>query len=285
MKFNRQPVQTGYQNQGTYPQQNNYQNQGSYEQPNSYQNQGGYTQPNSYQNQGGYGQQNNYQNQGGYAQQTGQALNRTYKASKILPKFINKPAKSQFGSGLEFNASAFVLGKINANGYRDSMDGKILLNFWTFNQNNNTQDILIPTYLDLSEWLNICHMIKFGRLTELTKQALQKQKEGNYANPSYIYQSNGGSTKAIFKVHGQPFGGKGPISTVFKITPARKENHWMLSSEIFEGVLGPTGLIERKQGTNALARVAMLMSYDDLVRVACMTEMAAQAYMNQYFLN
>lgn len=207
---------------------------------------------------------------------------------KILPKFVNRSPKADFGSAVEFTSSAFTLSKRNSAGYRESMDGKMLLNFWTFDSQTNHMKNFIPTYMDMSEWLNVCHMITSGRLHEETAIAREKQAKGSYKYCSFIYQSNGGSYKPIFKLNGQPFGGQqgSPIATVFKITPAQKDGSWVISSEIYEGVQEATGLIAVKSGTKPLAKIQVLMTYSDLVRVAKMSEMAIQAYLinfsNQY---
>ena len=71
---------------------------------------------------------------------------------KILPKFVNRSPKADFGSAVEFTSSAFTLSKRNSNGYRESMDGKMLLNFWTFDSQTNHMKNFIPTYMDMSEW-------------------------------------------------------------------------------------------------------------------------------------
>lgn len=207
---------------------------------------------------------------------------------KILPKFVNRSPKADFGSAVEFTSSAFTLSKRNSAGYRESMDGKMLLNFWTFDSQTNHMKNFIPTYMDMSEWLNVCHMITSGRLHEETAIAREKQAKGSYKYCSFIYQSNGGSYKPIFKLNGQPFGGQqgSPIATVFKITPAQKDGSWVISSEIYEGVQEATGLIAVKSGTKPLAKIQVLMTYSDLVRIAKMSEMAIQAYLinfsNQY---
>lgn len=207
---------------------------------------------------------------------------------KILPKFVNRSPKADFGSAVEFTSSAFTLSKRNSNGYRESMDGKMLLNFWTFDSQTNHMKNFIPTYMDMSEWLNVCHMITSGRLHEETAIAREKQAKGSYKYCSFVYQSNGGSYKPIFKLNGQQFGGQqgSPIATVFKITPAQKDGSWVISSEIYEGVQEATGLIAVKSGTKPLAKIQVLMTYSDLVRVARMSEMAIQAYLinfsNQY---
>lgn len=207
---------------------------------------------------------------------------------KILPKFVNRSPKADFGSAVEFTSSAFTLSKRNSNGYRESMDGKMLLNFWTFDSQTNHMKNFIPTYMDMSEWLNVCHMITSGRLHEETAIAREKQAKGSYKYCSFVYQSNGGSYKPIFKLNGQQFGGQqgSPIATVFKITPAQKDGSWVISSEIYEGVQEATGLIAVKSGTKPLAKIQVLMTYSDLVRVAKMSEMAIQAYLinfaNQY---
>lgn len=207
---------------------------------------------------------------------------------KILPKFVNRSPKADFGSAVEFTSSAFTLSKRNSSGYRESMDGKMLLNFWTFDSQTNHMKNFIPTYMDMSEWLNVCHMITSGRLHEETAIAREKQAKGAYKYCSFIYQSNGGSYKPIFKLNGQQFGGQqgSPIATVFKITPAQKDGSWVISSEIYEGVQEATGLIAVKSGTKPLAKIQVLMTYSDLVRVAKMSEMAIQAYLinfsNQY---
>lgn len=207
---------------------------------------------------------------------------------KILPKFVNRSPKADFGSAVEFTSSAFTLSKRNSNGYRESMDGKMLLNFWTFDSQTNHMKNFIPTYMDMSEWLNVCHMITSGRLHEETAIAREKQAKGSYKYCSFVYQSNGGSYKPIFKLNGQQFGGQqgSPIATVFKITPAQKDGSWVISTEIYEGVQEATGLIAVKSGTKPLAKIQVLMTYSDLVRVAKMSEMAIQAYLinfaNQY---
>ena len=207
---------------------------------------------------------------------------------KILPKFVNRSPKADFGSAVEFTSSAFTLSKRNSNGYRESMDGKMLLNFWTFDSQTNHMKNFIPTYMDMSEWLNVCHMITSGRLHEETAIAREKQAKGSYKYCSFVYQSNGGSYKPIFKLNGQQFGGQqgSPIATVFKITPAQKDGSWVISSEIYEGVQEARGLIAVKSGTKPLAKIQVLMTYSDLVRVAKMSEMAIQAYLinfsNQY---
>lgn len=207
---------------------------------------------------------------------------------KILPKFVNRSPKADFGSAVEFTSSAFTLSKRNSAGYRESMDGKMLLNFWTFDSQTNHMKNFIPTYMDMSEWLNVCHMITSGRLHEETAIAREKQAKGSYKYCSFVYQSNGGSYKPIFKLNGQQFGGQqgSPIATVFKITPAQKDGSWVISSEIYEGVQEATGLIAVKSGTKPLAKIQVLMTYSDLVRVAKMSEMAIQAYLinfsNQY---
>lgn len=207
---------------------------------------------------------------------------------KILPKFVNRSPKADFGSAVEFTSSAFTLSKRNSAGYRESMDGKMLLNFWTFDSQTNHMKNFIPTYMDMSEWLNVCHMITSGRLHEETAIAREKQAKGAYKYCSFVYQSNGGSYKPIFKLNGQQFGGQqgSPIATVFKITPAQKDGSWVISSEIYEGVQEATGLIAVKSGTKPLAKIQVLMTYGDLVRVAKMSEMAIQAYLinfaNQY---
>lgn len=164
----------------------------------------------------------------------------------------------------------------------------MLLNFWTFDSQTNHMKNFIPTYMDMSEWLNVCHMITSGRLHEETAIAREKQAKGAYKYCNFIYQSNGGSYKPIFKLNGQPFGGQqgSPIATVFKITPAQKDGSWVISSEIYEGVQEATGLIAVKSGTKPIAKIQVLMTYSDLVRVAKMSEMAIQAYLinfaNQY---
>ena len=207
---------------------------------------------------------------------------------KILPKFVNRSPKADFGSAVEFSSSAFTLSKRNSAGYRESMDGKMLLNFWTFDSQTNHMKNFIPTYMDMSEWLNVCHMITSGRLHEETAIAREKQAKGAYKYCNFIYQSNGGSYKPIFKLNGQPFGGQqgSPIATVFKITPAQKDGSWVISSEIYEGAQEATGLIAVKSGTKPIAKIQVLMTYSDLVRVAKMSEMAIQAYLinfaNQY---
>lgn len=207
---------------------------------------------------------------------------------KILPKFVNRSPKADFGSAVEFTSSAFTLSKRNSAGYRESMDGKMLLNFWTFDSQTNHMKNFIPTYMDMSEWLNVCHMITSGRLHEETAIAREKQAKGSYKYCSFVYQSNGGSYKPIFKLNGQQFGGQqgSPIATVFKITPAQKDGSWVISSEIYEGVQEATGLIAVKSGTKPIAKIQVLMTYSDLVRVAKMSEMAIQAYLinfaNQY---
>lgn len=207
---------------------------------------------------------------------------------KILPKFVNRSPKADFGSAVEFTSSAFTLSKRNSAGYRESMDGKMLLNFWTFDSQTNHMKNFIPTYMDMSEWLNVCHMITSGRLHEETAIAREKQAKGSYKYCSFVYQSNGGSYKPIFKLNGQQFCGQqgSPIATVFKITPAQKDGSWVISSEIYEGVQEATGLIAVKSGTKPLAKIQVLMTYSDLVRVAKMSEMAIQAYLinfsNQY---
>lgn len=205
------------------------------------------------------------------------------KTYKILPKFVNRSPKAEFGSAVEFSSSAFGLSKLNANGYRDSMEGKMLMNFWTFDNQTNHQLNLIPTYIDMSEWLNVCHFITSERINKATAAARDRQAKGGYAYCSFIYQSNGGSYKPIFKVNGKAYGGNdNPVATIFKITPAKKDDSWVLSSEIYEGVTEATGLIAPKSGTKPVVKIQVLMTYSDLIRIARMSEMAIQAYMNQF---
>lgn len=205
---------------------------------------------------------------------------------KILPKFVNKSPKASYGSAIEFSKSAFNLAKRNDKGYRESLDGKLLMNFWTFDQKTNKQLNLIPAYIDISEWLNVCHMILSGRLHDMTDEARAKQISGGYKYCSYIYQNNGGSYKPIFKINGKQYGGdvKQPIATLFKITPAgdaRTKDKWTLSAEIYKGTTGDTGLIEPLKNETALAKVTVLFTYNDLVRVARMSEMVIQAHMTR----
>lgn len=204
--------------------------------------------------------------------------------SKILPKFVNKSAKASFGSAVEFSKASFELCKRNDNGYRESLDSKLLMNYWTFDKNSNKQSTLIPTYIDVSEWLNVCHMILSGRLHEMTEEARIKQEEGKYKYCGFIYQSIGGSYKPIFKINGKPFGGPdgSPIATIFKITPAGiagTKDKWTFTSEIQYGKTGETGLIEPAKGGSPLAKITVLLTYDDLVRIARMSEMAIMAHM------
>lgn len=202
--------------------------------------------------------------------------------SKILPKFVNKSSKAEvkFGTAIEFSKAPFNLCKRNEQGYRDSLDGKLLMNIWSFDKQTNKQINLIPTYIDISEWLNLCHMVLSDRLFKLTDEAKAKQQSGGYTYCSYIYQNNGGSSKPIFKVNGQKFGGKNgnPIATVFKITPSKSNNSWVFSSEIYDGITGPTGLIERKKAGTCHAKVQVMLTYEDLIRIAKMSEMAIQAH-------
>lgn len=203
---------------------------------------------------------------------------------KILPKFVNKNLKSNYGSALEFSKSAFSLTKVNENGYRESLDAKLLMNFWTFDQSTNKTVNAIPAYIDISEWLNVCHMILSGRIYDKTELARLKQKQGGYQFCNFIYQNCGGSYKPIFKVNNKQFGGDkdNPISTIFKITPAgnaETKDKWTFSAEIRKGVQGPTGLIEPLKNSAVIAKITVLLTYDDLVRIAKMSEMAIQAYM------
>lgn len=213
-----------------------------------------------------------------------QAVNRC--PAKVLPKFINKSAKAPVGTGLEIVTGALDLSKTDSKGYRESFEGKMLLNFWTFDKKTNHQQNLIPAYVDTSEWLNICHMITSGRLFDMTEEARAKQKAGNYRYCGYIYQSNGGSYSQIFRLNGQKFGGdaKHPIATVFKITPANAENHWTFQAEIFEGQTSDTGLIAPISGKQALAKVTVLLSFDDLIRIAKMSEMVIQAHFTKMMM-
>ena len=204
--------------------------------------------------------------------------------NKILPKFVNKSQRATFGSAVEFSKSAFSLTKRNEEGYRESLDGKMLMNFWTFDQKTNKQLTFVPAYVDMSEWLNVCHMILSGRLHDMTDEARAKQKSGGFKYCGFVYQSIGGSYKPIFKIDGKPFGGDAdhPIATLFKITPAGDasvSDKWTLSAEIMQGATGPTGLIEPVKNGKALAKVTVLMTYDDLVRVARMSEMAILVHM------
>lgn len=200
--------------------------------------------------------------------------------NRILPKFVNKSANADRGSAIEFSRSAFNLGKKDAKGVRDSLEGKMLLNFWTFDKKTNKQLDLVPTYIDLSEWLNICHMITSGRLHDKTAEARATQQAKGYRYCSWIYQNYGGTTssKPTFKKNGAPYGGDGPKAILFKITPGMKEDSWLFSSEVYEGEVNATGLIEMKKGTQCAIKVQLLFSYDDLVRIARMSEMAIQAH-------
>jgi len=203
--------------------------------------------------------------------------------NKVLPKFVNKSPKSPVGTAVEFSKSALDLCKRNDSGYRESLDGKFLMNFWTFDKERNNTLTYIPTYIDTSEWLNVCHMILSGRLHEETEIAREKQAAGGYQYCNFIYQSVGGSYAEIFKINGQKFGGKNgnPIATIFKITPAVKDGNWTLSTEIYDGIRGETGLIEAKKGSKPIAKITVLFSYSDLVRVARMSEIAIQAHFNK----
>lgn len=201
--------------------------------------------------------------------------------NKVLPKFVNKSAKSPVGTAVEFSKSALNLCDRNEDGYRDSLDGKFMMNFWTFDKDTNKMLNYIPTYINTSEWLNVCHMILSGRLHEETEIAREKQSAGGYQYCNFIYQNIGGSYKEIFKINGKPFGGKNgnPIATIFKITPAMKDGNWILSTEIYEGIRGETGLIEPIKGNKMIAQIRVSFSYSDLVRVARMSEIAIQAHM------
>lgn len=208
-------------------------------------------------------------------------INEWQNTQKIIKKFVNKSAKASFGSAVEFSKAPFGLCKRDAKGYRESLDGKLLMNFWTFDKNTNKQINLIPTYIDISEWLNVCHIITSGRLQEMTEEAQSKQKASGYKYCGYIYQSNGGSYKPIYKLNGKPFGGKNnnPIAAIFKITPSNTKNNWVLSSEIYDGTEGETGLIEAKKQSSPYVKIQVLLSYDSLVSIAEMSKMAIQSYL------
>lgn len=214
--------------------------------------------------------QNVQQNTGSDSVQTEQRT-----INKILPKFVNRTKNGDRGSAVEFVKSAFDLCKTDAHGNRESFDGKMLMNFWTFDKQSNHQLDFIPAYMDISEWLNVCHMILSGRLHDLTAQARASSQNG-YA--PFVYQSNGGSMKPIFKKNGQTFGGNGPKATLFKITPAKRDESWVLSAEVYDGVQSQTGLIQVKAGSKPHIKIQVLMSYEDLVRVARMSEMVIQAH-------
>ncbi len=199
--------------------------------------------------------------------------------NKILGKFVNKSKNATKGSAVEFSKGAFNLSKMDSHGHRESLDGKMCMNFWTFDISSNHQLDLIPTYMDMSEWLNVCHIILTDRINRLTEEARKKQAQGNYRYCNPIYQNMGGSYKSIYKVNGSSYGGMNlePVSCIFKIIPSIKEGSWVLSSEIYEGTAGETGLIEPKKGSQPVSKVQVLFSYDDLVKVAMMSILAIQS--------
>lgn len=203
-----------------------------------------------------------------------------WSTQKILPKFVNKGANASYGSAVEFLKSAFDLCKRDENGFRESLDGKLLMNFWTFDTKTNRQLTLLPTYIDISEWLSVCHMITSGLLHENTAIAKAKQQQSNYKYCSYVYQNSGGSYKPIFKLDGKQFGGKNnqPIATVFKITPSNRDGYWTFSSEIYDGKTSSTGLIEVMPNAKPYAKVTVLLSYNDLVKIARMSEMVIMSH-------
>lgn len=199
--------------------------------------------------------------------------------NKILKKFVNKPKNSPKGSAVEFSKAAFNLGKKDGANRYESLEGKMLMNFWTFDIQTNHQLDLIPTYMDLSEWLNVCHLITSNRLQELTAQARQQQQQTGSRYCRWIYQNNGGSHKPIYKVNGKPYGGDGPKAVSFKIIPGMRDNTWVLSSELYDGQTSGTGLIEIKPGSAPVLRIQNIFSYDDLVSIAEMSKAAIYARM------
>lgn len=165
---------------------------------------------------------------------------------------------------LTFSKSALALYKKDKNGVRKNLNGKVMVEFFSFDQSHHQMNY-IPVYLDVTTfkginlWLN-----SYERIIE-TENALNAQANGGYAYAAPLKTTYGGSSKPIYRKNGQIFGGNGRVySTVFKIAPAKKQNSYLLSAECYPASVSQTGAMSPVKGAKPEIRVMVPIGLDEL---------------------
>lgn len=160
--------------------------------------------------------------------------------------------------------------------------GKVLLNFVTYNEQNNQQTCLIPIYIDIPKFSALTDDIRFGRIKALAGQEKKLVASGQKQYEGAIWKDMGGTSAKILARQGKSRPDGMSESRVFEIVPARKENTYLLKATRGAGEEQNTnGIIAPKinyKDRNTYDQIQIPISDEDLRAVAKMIDIYIQAY-------
>ncbi|MDD6071429.1 MAG: hypothetical protein PUC12_11570 [Clostridiales bacterium] len=160
--------------------------------------------------------------------------------------------------------------------------GKVLLNFVTYNEQNNQQTCLIPIYIDIPKFSALTDDIRYGRIKSLAAKEKQLVASGQKQYEGAIWKDMGGTSAKVLERQGKARADGMSESRVFEIVPARKENTFLLKATRGAGEEQNTnGIIAPKinyKDRNTYDQIQIPISDEDLRAVAKMIDIYIQAY-------
>ena len=159
--------------------------------------------------------------------------------------------------------------------------GKVLMNFCTYNEQNNTQTCLIPIYIDIPKFCALTDDIRFGRLKPLAAREKQAVANGQKRYEDSIWQDMGGTSAKVLARQGKSRPDGMSESRVFDIVPARKENTYLLKATRGAGEETAQGIIAPKidyRNKASYDQIQIAVSDDDLRAIAKTIDMYIEAY-------
>lgn len=144
---------------------------------------------------------------------------------------------------------------------------KIIVNVIKYNKETKKQIFLISNYFEISEWLQLCHYMKFGRVTKEVEAAKANLSSNPYPR---VRLKQGGSEKD----------GKIVARTMF-FSPATKSKNAqvMLCVERGAGNKTPEGLFYIDYKGSNIERASVPLTYEDLDKIAIISEARISAYL------
>ena len=162
---------------------------------------------------------------------------------KNINQIIKIGSKNAF---VEFLDSAFQI-------------GKVMIRFAEYDLSKPegqrfTKEVVI--YIDIEEFENLAHDIKFRFIDRKSAEARRVQEQGGYKFAREIYTDMGGTTVASLAKQGRPREDNKPESRLFKIYPGAKFP-WLMQAEKGAGKTSETGLIAPDGKPDEIIRMPM----------------------------
>jgi hypothetical protein len=171
---------------------------------------------------------------------------------------------------VEIMNSAFAIGKVQLN----------FIEYDTSKEAKNRQTKNIPIYIDTDKFLLLTQDILSGRMSHLSKQAIEAKNKGGFKYAKEIYQDLGGVSAENLKRRGKERPDGMSMSRQFKITPGDKIP-WILSAEVGAGKEDDKGLIVPQGRPEEAVRVAL--SDDDFKKLALVVQTHIQGYVTSQY--